>query len=657
MDVLRRYGVRFVVTASGSDLDTQLRLSPQWFAWQLDDQSYSLYAVDPAGLPANSETLLGNTAIAGQQWELAKQHYQDALFKDPGDLLALLGLAEIAHAHGDFDTAVKHLQSAIDQDHLVNVPNLHYRLGQLDAERGKLDSAKAEFIAAESQAPQVARFHESLGDVCLTLDDKACAVEQYQQAVATRNLPSQDTRLIAEGDLWRRRGHTDDALALYQQAVDLRPSLFNQLTLLDSMIEIGQYDRAEALVARLRSAHPLSSEVVAVQANLAAAQGQTDRAVDLYRRAIAVQAVEAQDTSRSQLALAQVLLDANQLDEASTEIDQVLARQPSDPLAYRLQGDYWHKLRQAENAVNAYQRSLALDPTQIETYIALRNQLRQQGGRPEELNGLLEAMLARNAGDASLALDLGDQRQRVGDTYGAIEAYGEALINLNALESSGGLRPLSTSASQALVHARLAGLYEDAGQIDLAMNYYGAAVGAAPDAAWPRVLLGDALRRRGEPDAAEASYRAAIDHDTDQAEGYMRLADLLFALGRAGEASEYSQKIPSLALARLEQALGVRTAGSPDLSRLLSVSSTGVAALQSDETTLQPPDQSVQTEGVDGSTVGPLVKPYQLGDRAERGNRGVPPANRPGRSREPRSGYVGAVLQGPGRPLCLIQPT
>ena len=340
--------------------------------------------------------------------------------------------------------------------------------------------------------------------------------------------------------------------------------------------------------------------------------------MDLYRRAIAVQAAQTQDSSRTQLALAQVLLDANQLDEAATEINQVLARQPSDPLAYRLQGDYWHKRRQSENAVAAYQRSLALDPTQIETYIALRNQLRQQGGRPEELNGLLEAMLARNAGDASLAIDLGDQRQRVGDTHGAIEAYGEALIKLNALDSTAGLRPLSTSASQALVHARLAGLYEDVGEIDLAMNYYGAAVAAAPDAGWPRVLLGDALRRRGETGAAEASYRAAIDHDPDQAEGYMRLADLLFALGRAGEASEFSQKIPPLALARLEQALGVRTAGSPDLSRLLSVSSTGVAALQSDETTLPPPDQSVQTDqvGVDGSVVGPVVKPYQLGERA-----------------------------------------
>ena len=46
VDVLRRYGVRYVVTASGSDLDTQLRLSPQWFSWLVDDQSYSLYSVD-----------------------------------------------------------------------------------------------------------------------------------------------------------------------------------------------------------------------------------------------------------------------------------------------------------------------------------------------------------------------------------------------------------------------------------------------------------------------------------------------------------------------------------------------------------------------------------------------------------------------------------
>ena len=434
VDVLRRFGVAYVVTSSGSDLDTQLRLSPEWFSWLLDDQSYSLYSVNSAGLPIDSETLQGNTALASQQWQLAEQHYQAALSKNPGDLLALLGLAEIAHAYGHFDVAEQRLNSAIEQVRLVNAPNLNYRLGRLYAERGQLDSAKAEFISAELAAPQVARFHEALGDVCLTLDDMVCAVEQYQQAVATRNLASQDTRLIAEGDLWRRRGHTDDALARYQQAVGLRPSLFNQLTLLDAMLEVGQYDLAETLVARLRSAHPLSAEVVAIQATVAAAQGQTDRAVDLYRRGIALQAAQSQDSSRAQLDLAQVLLDANRLDEAAAEINQVLARQPFDPLALRLQGDYWHMRRQPENAVASYQRSLALDPTQIDTYIALRNQLRQQGGRPEELNGLLEAMLARNAGAASLTIDLGDQRQRLGDMRGAIEAYGEALIKLNALE-------------------------------------------------------------------------------------------------------------------------------------------------------------------------------------------------------------------------------
>jgi hypothetical protein len=60
-------------------------------------------------------------------------------------------------------------------------------------------------------------------------------------------------------------------------------------------------------------------------------------------------------------------------------------------VAYRLRGDYWRKQRQPENAVHAYERALALDPTQIGTYVALRNQLRQQGGRPEELSGLLES--------------------------------------------------------------------------------------------------------------------------------------------------------------------------------------------------------------------------------------------------------------------------
>ncbi len=45
LDILDRYSVDYVIAPSGSNLDIQFRLAPDWFEHLVDDQSYSLYAV------------------------------------------------------------------------------------------------------------------------------------------------------------------------------------------------------------------------------------------------------------------------------------------------------------------------------------------------------------------------------------------------------------------------------------------------------------------------------------------------------------------------------------------------------------------------------------------------------------------------------------
>jgi hypothetical protein len=83
VDILGRYDVRYVVTSSGSDVDMQLRLAPQWFEWLMDDQSFSLYAVNHA--PIITSSVLGNNALVERQWEAAERFYQVALEENPGD--------------------------------------------------------------------------------------------------------------------------------------------------------------------------------------------------------------------------------------------------------------------------------------------------------------------------------------------------------------------------------------------------------------------------------------------------------------------------------------------------------------------------------------------------------------------------------------------
>ena len=575
--ILHRYDVRYVITSSGSDIDTQLRLAPQWFQWLLDDQSYSLYAVHQ--LPMANASLQGNSALAEGRWESAEQLYRLALEQNPRDWLALLGLAEVAHAQGEFDQALARLDEIATQNDL---PILHYHLGRLYAERGLLEHSIVEFDQAQRAAPRVTRFHLALGDACLSYNQESCAATQYEAAVANEAWSDTATSLIAQADLWRRRGQGERAVPLYEQAVALRPSEYNQFILARAYRELGQFDRADEVVRTLRAKNPLSAEVVEEAAGMMAVQNKIDAAIALYRYDIWLQDIVAQESVSTRQVLARLLLDTNRLDEAQREITRLLRLAPFSAAVHKLQGDLYVKQQQYEQAIDAYQRAFQLDPTQIALYVSLSNQLRQHGGRPADVVQLLRLASQINPGEATLLIGLGDQLGRLGDTPGAIEAYRAALDTLDPYTLTPQLRLRPTEQSRAFAYARLAETYEDLGQLEQAMGYYHAIVATAPEIPWTHIMLGDALRRRNNPAAAEASYLRAIQEDPSYVDAYLRLADLYSARGDTAEADVLYQQALQIALAQSDQpqltASRQAVGGSSPSPR------TSSAALKSDET-------------------------------------------------------------------------
>jgi tetratricopeptide (TPR) repeat protein len=597
LDILRRYDVRYVITASGSDNDMQLRLAPQWFEWLLDDQSYSLYAVRQ--VPTLTTSIQGNGALLGRQWATAEQLYRAALAQDAHDWLALVGLAQVAHSQGRLDEALARLQEIAAQ---VDLPILHYRMGQLYAERGLIRQSIVEFDQAQRAAPHVTRFHVALGDACLSNGEESCAAAQYAAAVANEAQSDQATALIAQGDLWRRRGRVDRALPLYEQAVALQPSEFNQFVLANAYREAGQFERAQGLVQALRTENPFSAEVVSAAAAMLAAQNRVDEAVNLYRYAIALQDIVAEDSIQTRLYLAQLLLETNRLDKARREIEGVLTLSPFSAPAHQLLGDLYHQQQQFEPAIRAYQRAFELDPTQVAVYVSLSDQLRQHGGEPAGILGLLQTSVRINPSEATLLIAMGDQLQRLGDLPAAADAYQSALDTLDPYTLMPQLRPESIGANRAFAYARLAEVYEDMGQMEPAMSYYQAAVAAAPYLPWTYVLLGDALRRRNDVSAAEAAYRRAVEQYPTHVEAYVRWADLLSARGQADAAGGLYQKALALALARLGQPQPATAL----LGKVPEVPS--LAGLGSDESTSSPPYLSAERVASGSSDVSDPVR-------------------------------------------------
>jgi tetratricopeptide (TPR) repeat protein len=577
ISTLQNHDVGYVIVQSGSELDLQLRTAPEWFTWLEDNEAYSLYTVDDT--PVASAAILGNTAMAEHDWSGARLHFETAIKENEQELLARVGLAEIAQREGQFDKALSLLEQTIAEE---DVPVLHYKLGQLYAQQGSVDKSLAEFDIAQRAAPSVARYHVALGDACLADGLEQCAATQYRDAVELQNWLDEASRLIAEADLWRQRGFTERALPLYVQAARQQTNEYNLFVLISVYRELGLYDEAIQLVRSMRALYPLSAEVIIVQSDLKAAQGEYDTAVSLLRHAIWLQELQVQETSATHLALAQVLLAAGRVDEAGDEIAFAVSQNPYTADGHTLRGNFFDAKEDQIAAVRAYQRAFELDPSQVGVYVALSEELRQNGGTPRDVMVLLQIALRQDSEESTLLLALGDQWQRLGDAKAAIDAYQSAAEQLVPYGRSSRSRPLASADSRAFALSRIASTYEDLGEMQAAMNYYHSAVSAAPVAAWPRLLLGDVLRRQNDVEGAIESYESALSLDSNLAEAYIRLADLYSASGESERAQSLYQRAieltnPTLAQADPARAFVSWTAQAPALD----------AVFNSDETLIQ----------------------------------------------------------------------
>ena len=586
---LESYDVGYVVTESGSNLDTQLQLAPEWFTWLLDDEAYSLYAVN--GEPTVTETIKGNTAMANQAWDEAQTHFETALNNDGENLLARIGLTEIARRKGQFALAEETLRQTMAKHDL---PVLHYQLGRLYAQEGLLNESIAEFDVARRGAPLVARFQVALGDVCLNDGREKCAELLFSTAADLQSWPDNASRLIAEADMWRQRGETERALPLYEKAAQEQANEYNLFVLVSVYRELGLFDKALDVVQSMRVLYPLSPEVVSIQADIKTAQGDYKKAEELLRYAILLQELSTQETTNSHLALGEVLLADGNIEEASDEIAYALSQNRFNAAGHTLRGELALARKDHEEAIRAYQRAFELDPSQVGVYVALSNELRQKGGTPNDVMVLLQIALREDSDEPTLLLALGDQWQRLGETDAAIDAYQAALEQLAPYTLNAGPQLHSAGNSRAFAFSRVAAAYEDKGDIEAALNYYRSAIVAAPEQAWTHLLYGDAMRRQDNIPMAVNAYETALSLDEEEVETFIRLANLYSAKGDEDSANNFLQRAIDLTTLHLAQS-------NPGVTPVLFTHSTqrANAAFASDETLFDTP-----ATGYTGSTGG-----------------------------------------------------
>jgi tetratricopeptide (TPR) repeat protein len=532
VDLLRRYNVRFMITYSGSSLDTQLRLAPQWFQWLTDDHSYSLYAV--RATPNVTATITANDAFVQHRWADARQEYQAALQQNPNDLLAREGLAETYHSEGNLGLAIDATHEAIAQ---LDVPNLHYNLGTLYASSGQVPQAIAEFNRSLQGAPQTSRYHVALADACLQVGQTDCARDQLVASADAQIYPDEGSRLIDIGQLWQTRNKNDVAITYFAQAEKTTMDQGERLKLANDYRQIGQYDRAETLLLQLQQEDPGLSDYPFTLANVYISQGRVDEAIALFNKAIRIDDFEVKDTTGLRVGMAQALLNANRVNDAQVAVDAALKLRSHDALGTIVQGDVYEQEHRTAQAIDAFKRAVQYDPSKVAAYLSGGNQFQLEA---DPIDGaiFLQTGVQANPQVPSLFVALANLSRDQGDVQNAIDSYNVALNLLHTDSVAATMSELALQRALATTNSHLASLYEDLGLTPTAMAYYQATADADYSEAWTQVLLGNALRRRGELAAAEVVYRNVLAVSPNYADNMVQLADLLSAEGKTTEANQ-----------------------------------------------------------------------------------------------------------------------
>jgi tetratricopeptide (TPR) repeat protein len=220
----------------------------------------------------------------------------------------------------------------------------------------------------------------------------------------------------------------------------------------------------------------------------------------------------------------------------------VVLAAPDNPRGHYNIGTLLKAAGRVEEAMEAYERAIELDPGYAMAHYNLANALLSRGENDEAI-AHYQAALASEPQHLGAAVNLGNALRAVGRPQEAILRYREALnlaprdarahYNLAVvLQEQGQVedaivhyqRALEARPSDPKIHNNLGSALAASGRLDEAIEHYRAALDVEPNHAKAHFNLGGAYEARGDFERAIAHYRRALEIEPDYEKARERLA-------------------------------------------------------------------------------------------------------------------------------------
>ena len=272
----------------------------------------------------------------------------------------------------DSETLWNRALDCTEQNHIAN-----YNLGVALCDRGQVDEAIAQYLAALKVRPDYVDARFNLGVALASLGRLDDAVVVYRQVLELepKFADAHNNLGVVLADL----GQTDEAIAHYREALEIEPDLVSAYNNLGNVLaNRGLVDEA---IAEYRQALKINSDYAEAHNNLGAAllrREAVDEAIVHFEKALAIRP----DYAEVHNNLGAVLERHGKLDEAIIHFQRALEINPDYAEAHNNLGVVLGKQGRIAEAIPHFRRALEINPNNEDARRNLNVALEQQGTVP-----------------------------------------------------------------------------------------------------------------------------------------------------------------------------------------------------------------------------------------------------------------------------------
>lgn len=521
-------------------------------AWRLGDQSAAEKHIraylERDGDSDEGYVLLGNICAGSGRLGEAATAYRKAIEKNPENREALNDLGVICRRLGRTEEALAALRAAIriSDDHAT----VHYNIGNVYKQAGDTAAAETAYRNAITRDPQLSTAWNNLGTLLQTQGRHEEAIRVFREGlVHDPNHPALHYNL---GLAYEHEGSPAEAAGEYRLALRSRPGwieALNNLAILQQ--EGGDLTEAAATLGELLKISPSHAVAHNNLGTVMAQLGRHDDACRHYRSALKInpeykralrnlaqhirshpelpdgvatlarQVERHTDDIELRFTLADVYAQLDRLNEAETELTEILGLDPENTEALRLLGAVYFRQGRRDSADECFDRIEEIDPAQDQHRLDLARLLLQAGQYDAALEQAQTYLTARPE-DHDASLLVGETLLAAGRVHEAAELLRQLqrqlpddarVISLLARAQSeqGDTTAALETADQLVSLQGKRASNEDLSALNDSLELYERAVGALENDVWQRNLQRLA-------DLVEQVERQALSRETETLE-------------------------------------------------------------------------------------------------------------------------------------------